>query len=204
MGSDNKCLDSKSKLWRDNKHRRQRDFFYRRPKDIYGTGESSAYYNDFWEYDPSINTWFSKANFGGGVACPGCVRIFSQHKGYIGIGGNVVLLTTRADFWEWDQATDTWTQKANFGGTARRDAVGFSIGTKGYIGTGHDVNGNDKNDFWEYDSGANTWTAKMAFGGIGRSLAVGFSNGAKGYSTRPETELQILRFLGIYSFSSGP
>ena len=40
------------------------------------------------------------------------------------------------DFWEWDQATDVWTRKADFGGIARRDAVGFSIGNKGYIGTG--------------------------------------------------------------------
>ena len=30
---------------------------------------------------------------------------------------------------------DTWTQKTNFGGAGREGAVGFSIGTKGYIGT---------------------------------------------------------------------
>ena len=40
------------------------------------------------------------------------------------------------DFWEYDPATNAWTQKADFGGTARLDAVGFSIGSKGYIGTG--------------------------------------------------------------------
>ena len=33
-------------------------------------------------------------------------------------------------------AANTWTQKADFGGTARCGAVGFSIGSKGYIGTG--------------------------------------------------------------------
>lgn len=33
---------------------------------------------------------------------------------------------------------DIWTQKANFPGTDRRLAAGFSIGTKGYIGTGLD------------------------------------------------------------------
>jgi hypothetical protein len=31
---------------------------------------------------------------------------------------------------------DTWTQKADVGGEAREFAVGFSIGNKGYIGTG--------------------------------------------------------------------
>ena len=33
---------------------------------------------------------------------------------------------------------NTWVQKADFGGIARSGAVGFSIGSKGYIGTGWD------------------------------------------------------------------
>ena len=45
------------------------------------------------------------------------------------ISGNMIL------------TANTWTQKADFGGTARYSAVGFSIGSKGYIGTG--VDGND-------------------------------------------------------------
>ena len=53
------------------------------------------------------------------------------------------------DFWEYDPATNAWTQKADFGGTARDGAVGFSIGSKGYIGTGYDGTGSTK-DFWEY------------------------------------------------------
>ena len=35
-------------------------------------------------------------------------------------------------------AADTWTEKADFGGAARDDGVGFYIGHKGYIGTGWD------------------------------------------------------------------
>jgi|GEM_PF-2524125 len=75
---------------------------------------------------------------------------------------------------------DTWTQKADFGGAARINAVGFSIGTKGYIGTGWDGY-NFLKDFWEYDSGTNTWTQKADFGGGERYFAVGFSIGNKGY-----------------------
>ena len=70
-----------------------------------------------------------------------------------------------------------WTQKADFGGTARSGAVGFSIGSKGYIGTG----GIGVKDFWEYDSAINIWTQKADFGGTARSGAVGFSIGSKGY-----------------------
>ena len=58
-------------------------------------------------------------------------------KGYIGTGLLIVTFHFK-DFWEYDPATNTWTQKADFGGTARTNAVGFSIGSKGYIGTGND------------------------------------------------------------------
>ncbi len=75
----------------------------------------------------------------------------------------------------------TWTQKAAMGGAARMGAVGFSIGTKGYIGTGGVLNVQDFNDFWEWDQSANTWMQKANFGGAARAGAVGFSIGAKGY-----------------------
>ena len=39
------------------------------------------------------------------------------------------------------QAQSTWTQKTDFAGTARTGAAGFSIGNKGYIGTGNTLGG---------------------------------------------------------------
>ena len=77
-------------------------------------------------------------------------------------------ISTSNDFWEYDPATDTWTQKANFGGGARTGAVGFSIGTKGYVGTGIDANDLLRKDFWEYDPVTNKWTRKANFGGTAR------------------------------------
>ena len=71
-------------------------------------------------------------------------------------------------------------QKADLGGTGRWVAAGFSIGSKGYIGTGYDGSINCK-DFWEFDPNTNTWTQKADFGGTGRFSAVGFSIGSKGY-----------------------
>lgn len=75
--------------------------------------------------------------------------------------------------------TYVWTQKADFGGTARNRAVGFSIGDKGYIGTGFD--GVARKDFWEYDPTTDSWTQKADFGGTARYDAIGFSIGNKGY-----------------------
>ena len=133
--------------------------------------------NDFWEYDPSTNTWTQKANFGG-TARSGAVGLNICSKGHIGTGYDGVNRLN--DFWEYDPLTNIWTQKANFGGTARYGAVGFSIGSKGYIGTGYD-GANRLNDFWEYEPLTNTWTQKANFGGTARSVAVGFSIGSKGY-----------------------
>ena len=62
------------------------------------------------------------------------------------------------------QAPNTWAQEANVGGGIRTEAVGFSIGSKGYIGTGETSSGLT-NDFWEYDPSSNTWTQKANFGG---------------------------------------
>jgi hypothetical protein len=73
-----------------------------------------------------------------------------------------------------------WVSLSDFDGLPRSDAVGFSIGTKGYIGTGYD--GDERlNDFWEYDVSKNSWTQKADFPGVARNSAVGFGTDTKGY-----------------------
>jgi len=72
-----------------------------------------------------------------------------------------------------------WTQKANFGGTARNFATGFTIGNKGYIGTGDA--GGDSNDFWEYDPNTDIWTQKANLVELHAMLQLVFSIGSKGY-----------------------
>ncbi|MFA6570617.1 MAG: kelch repeat-containing protein, partial [Bacteroidota bacterium] len=74
----------------------------------------------------------------------------------------------------------SWTQKANFGGGARVSATAFSIGTKGYLGTGGNFTGVQK-DFWEFDPSTNIWTQKAQLGGVTRAAAVGFAIGSNGY-----------------------
>jgi N-acetylneuraminic acid mutarotase len=85
--------------------------------------------------------------------------------------------------WEWDQATDAWTQKADLPGNGRASAVGFSVGNKGYIGTGYNnhTSFNSKKDFWEWDQSTNVWIQKANLAGVGRQSAVGVSIGNKGY-----------------------
>ena len=74
-----------------------------------------------------------------------------------------------------------WERKADFPGTIRYGAVGFSINGRGYVGTGRNSSIGNFKDFWEYDPVFNIWTRKADFPGVARVNAVGFSIGAKGY-----------------------
>jgi hypothetical protein len=154
-------------------------------KGYIGAGQNTSgpgFTNDFWEYNPATNSWTQKASLPTTPARSWAVGFSIGDKGYIGTGTQDKSgVFYYQDFWEWDQATNIWTQKANFGGTHRSYAVGFSIGTKGYIGTGEDVNNVDKKDFWEWDQTTNVWTKKADFGGTARGYAKGFSIGTKGY-----------------------
>ncbi len=77
-------------------------------------------------------------------------------------------------------AQDSWTRKADFGGSYRYYAAGFNIGNMGYMGTGI-VSGIHQQDFWEFNPATNVWTQKANFGGAARFSANGFSIGNKGY-----------------------
>ncbi|QEC66910.1 T9SS type A sorting domain-containing protein [Panacibacter ginsenosidivorans] len=127
------------------------------------------------------NSWIQKADFNGGLR--NCAIGFSiGDKGYLGTGsvyGQPIIYYK--DFWEFDPQTNVWTQKADFGGTARDRAVGFNIGDKGYVGTGYSPANGYLKDFWEYDPAANQWTRKSDLSGPGRYSAFSFSSGYKGY-----------------------
>jgi N-acetylneuraminic acid mutarotase len=136
---------------------------------------------ELFQYDPASGTWADK----GSLPAAGtdndrhfAVAFAIAGKGYIGTGHN--LSSTVKDFWEYDPATNLWTQKADFKGGNRSGAAGFAIGNKGYLGTGQDDYGNYKNDFWEYDPAANQWTQKASMPST-RVYAVGLASYATGY-----------------------
>lgn len=99
--------------------------------------------------------------------------------GYV-VTGQSAGGTFRNEFFKYDPNLNQWTQLANFPGTARTGSVGFSIGSKAYVGLGRDNNGNT-NQFWEYDPQLNSWTIKANFPPGNRESATGFSIGSKGY-----------------------
>ncbi|TRZ72144.1 MAG: T9SS C-terminal target domain-containing protein [Bacteroidetes bacterium] len=116
----------------------------------------------------------------------GAVGFSIGSKGYIGMGYGYTYQnqTCKKDFWEYNPATDSWTQKADFGGGLRANAAFFALNNKGYVGTGQSSTQLFK-DFWEYNPATNKWTRKADFGGVTRKCATGFAissgNINKGY-----------------------
>ncbi len=135
--------------------------------------------NDFWEWDQGTNIWTRRADFPDNTSQRSWLAGFSiGTKGYIGTG--IALNgTLLADFYEWDQQTDTWTRKADVN-PGRGYGVGFSIGNKGYISTGIGALSDTPNTM-EYDPQNDTWTTMSLFPGGVRTSAIAAVMGGKAY-----------------------
>jgi N-acetylneuraminic acid mutarotase len=128
------------------------------------------------------NTWAQKADLGGSGRHE-AIGFSIDNKGYIGTGYAYNGGTNKfyKDFWQYDQLANTWTQKADFAGTARMAAVGLKIGDKGYVGTGINWTTGPFDDMWEYNPLLNTWTQKASANIIGWHRSVAFSLNSKEY-----------------------
>jgi Galactose oxidase, central domain len=136
--------------------------------------------------DPAVvkpGLWTSKPDF---VGAPrgNAVSFVIADKAYV-FGGYIVEGTNpkRAnDFYRYDPASNSWTQKNNVpvGLVGRSEAVAFSIGGKGYVGTGIDTDLNRLTDFWEYDPATDSWK-KIADFVEARSGCIAFSIGDRGF-----------------------
>jgi N-acetylneuraminic acid mutarotase len=136
-----------------------------------------------YSYDIDQDDWDSEESIGGvngsGLNRGGAIAFSADGKGFVGLGqGNTAPFYS--DLWSYDPESTVWTQKADFIGSARRQAVAFTINDIAYVGTGQDQDGFTK-DFYAYDATTNTWVQIADFGGTARKGAVGFTMGAQGY-----------------------
>jgi N-acetylneuraminic acid mutarotase len=129
---------------------------------------SYADWNDDWDSELSIG-----GPNGDGLERGSASSFSINNKGYICLGQSQYSPYMN-DLWEYNPETQSWTQKADFIGTARKQAVSFAINSFGYVGTGQDATGLKK-DFYKYDPLLNLWTQLNDFAGTARRQAVGFS-----------------------------
>lgn len=115
---------------------------------VCGIDNGSTYVNDFWEYDPSNDTWMEKYKISNatselfdddytGITGAYKASFAIGDKGYLVGGANSSTSSSTGVYvWEYDQSTDLWERKTDFEGNARKGAVGFAIGSRGYVTTG--------------------------------------------------------------------
>jgi hypothetical protein len=127
----------------------------------------------------NAQTWTQKNNLAG-VPRQAMVSFTIGNYMYIVTGGdNTTMYNT---LWQYDPATDSYTQKASFPGTDRTSASSFVVGANAYLGLGTGATFNTKeNDFWKYDAVADAWSQVASMPGIARSGATAISIGGKGY-----------------------
>jgi N-acetylneuraminic acid mutarotase len=133
------------------------------------------------------NVWQQVGNFGG-IEREGAVSFVIKNFAYVGTGVHSTPTgqTLLRDFWQYDPASDVWTQKADFGGGGRKFASGFAIGSKGYIGLGLSAGRFSPTpeylpDLWQYNPQTNTWVPKASLPAAGRIGAAAFAIDTKGY-----------------------
>jgi N-acetylneuraminic acid mutarotase len=147
----------------------------------------NPYLSDFWMWDTAKDFWTKLSSFPGSPRI-GAVSFVINGKGYMGCGYNGS--TKLKDFWEFNPADNSWTQKADFAhdgistdDKSRYGAIAFTLGNYGYVGTGKGNDDNNMRDFYKYDPSNDSWTQIASMGGDGRMGAVSFTYDGKAYVT---------------------
>jgi N-acetylneuraminic acid mutarotase len=106
--------------------------------------DNGVYLNDIWEYNPLTEFWTEKnkiSNFTDytfddyylSIARINASAFAFSGKGYLACGSTGSMIT---NVWEYDPLDDLWEEKTAFEGSTRTEAIGFAIGSKGYIVAG--------------------------------------------------------------------
>lgn len=162
-----------------------------------GLGRDANYneFNDFWEYNLLTNTWRQVAGMPLRLSPLDNSENIGRYEaaafvinGYAYVGSGQWRATALRDFWRFrppanDQDPGEWTPAAFLPpeAIARYQAVAFSIGEKGYVGTGYHPTEGYLKDFWEYDPITDKWNKKTPLPGSARTNAMGFALDGYGY-----------------------
>jgi N-acetylneuraminic acid mutarotase len=150
---------------------------------VVGGVDDLSFKRKMYSYNQVQNDWDEEVSLGGpngdGLDRGSASAFSIGTKGYVCLGQGQTNGYFE-DLWEYDLTTAAWTQKADFAGGPRRQAVAFAIGNYAYVGTGQDGTG-FRNDFYRYDPINNMWEPMADFAGTPRKQAVGFAMGDDGY-----------------------
>ncbi len=129
--------------------------------------------NEFYEYDPSADTWTRLEDYPGPRRGFGIGDVYDG-KAYLGFGsGDSGFLK---DLWVFDPVTYTWEELASCTCVSRTHPAFVAHNGKIYLGLGGSALGN-LNDWWVYDIATDTWEQKATFPGAKRHHPYQFAMG---------------------------
>ncbi|RYC51902.1 IPT/TIG domain-containing protein [Flagellimonas olearia] len=125
----------------------------------------------------------------------------SNPKIFAGLGENGSFGTNgQKDIWSYDINTNSWEQKTDFPGGARKNAFSFVLDNKWYVGGGINNVPETVNDFWVYDPIADSWTGlDTPPVALGYSLTTFTING-KGYVFGVADDQNNFKRIGLYEY----
>ncbi|TAI48185.1 galactose oxidase [Flagellimonas allohymeniacidonis] len=137
---------------------------------------------DFWKYDPVTDQWSELIGFGGTKRRDAAAFTIN---GLVYFGTGTSNGRNQTDFWVFDSNSETWTPLLDIDDDddytiVRSNAVGFSIGDKGYFACGNGGAGPIVS-VWEYDPTTDLWEEKTAYEGIAREGSIAFYNGTRAF-----------------------
>lgn len=141
--------------------------------------------------DKTLGVWYRRSDFDG-TARQDAAGFTIGKMGYL-VGGYRGKTERLKDCWEYNTDNDWWTQCNSMPdeAVARNGAVGFAVGSNGYVTTGYTVYKDDGTsstiggeylkDTWEYNPATNSWRKMDDYPAEGRVNAVAFTIGNYGY-----------------------
>lgn len=169
-----------------------------------GLSNNFTYSNEFWKYDPLLNTWSQVSGYplsprAGGV----CFTLDSII--YFGLGHNGQ--TNFNDIWSYNPINNNWVQLPSFPGIARFAASAFTINGKAIVGGGQQFGvGVQLGDYYEYDPAQNTWSqiTTTNFSDSARSFSASFTLNDRSYLLMGRDSQQVGSVLDIWEMSYMP
>lgn len=137
--------------------------------------------NDFYEYDPVSNSWTQKQDYpgAGGNGVYFATAFATSSRGYV-CAGKIAPDNYAADLWEYDPATDNWSQQSGFPGGVRYNLMSFTVNDIGYVGFGIDED-NFRKDLWSFNPAISAWQQMTDCPGAPRGAGGTFTLNGRGF-----------------------
>jgi len=186
-------------------------------KGYIGLGATTAaertFLKDFWEYDPTSDSWTQIEDFPGEPRLR-ATSFVDNDLGIVGLGhsregqSGIWIPINYKDLYSYDPNTNSWASLPDFPGQERFSPSQFAIGSKVYVGLGamgsyFGGSADLLTDFWEYDLESNIWSRLSDIPFSSRLFTASFTSYNRGYITLGVnySGSQIRRQNSIYEYN---